>query len=251
MRFARNDADRDRIFALRFEVFALELGEALPGAYTTRRDADPFDAQCDHVMVDEISTGRCVGTYRMQTPEMARAGRGFYSATEFDLSAIPPATLDGCVELGRACVARDSRNKSVLFLLWRGLGAYLLWNAKRSFFGCSSLTSQDPSEGNALWAKIERAGHVSRSVTARPLPGFECLGAAAKRDVEVPKLFSIYLRHGAVVLGSPAIDREFGTIDFLTLLDARAMPPRLFELFTNGLPRRGRAAEIAADVEPE
>ena len=42
----------------------------------------------------------------------------------------------------------------------------------------------------------------------------------------------------AHLLGPPAIDREFGTIDFLTLLDIEKMGRRLFTFFTLGLPRR-------------
>jgi putative hemolysin len=49
----------------------------------------------------------------------------------------------------------------------------------------------------------------------------------------IPKLLSAYLRLGAAVCGPPAIDREFGTIDFLTLLDIES--PRVA-----ALQRRGR-----------
>lgn len=241
LRFATTDRDRDRVFALRFEVFALELGEALAGAYASRRDVDPFDRDFHHLLVEERATQRCVGTYRLATPEMARAGSGFYSATEFDLSALPAAVLDASVELGRACVAREHRNKSVLYLLWRGLGAFLLWNRKRSFFGCSSLTSRDPREGVTLYSRLAAEGRVSATLRVAPLPGLECVGEPLPREIEVPKLFAIYLRHGAVVLGPPAVDREFGTIDFLTLLETRSMGDRLFDFFTHGLPRRAAA----------
>ena len=37
--------------------------------------------------------------------------------------------------------------------------------------------------------------------------------------VDLPKLFSLYLRFGARVCGPPAIDRHFKTIDYLVLLD--------------------------------
>ena len=43
------------------------------------------------------------------------------------------------------------------------------------------------------------------------------------------------------VLGPPAIDRDFGTIDFLTLLDSAAMEPRLFRLFSADVPERADA----------
>jgi putative hemolysin len=36
----------------------------------------------------------------------------------------------------------------------------------------------------------------------------------------LPRLFSTYMRLGGKVVSEPAIDREFGTVDFLVLLDA-------------------------------
>lgn len=241
LRFALDDHDRQRIFRLRYEVFALELGEALAGAHAIELDRDPFDAQCHHLMVEDRATGEVVGTYRLQVLEIAREGLGFYSAGEFDLSTLEASVIEDSVELGRACVARDHRNKAVLFLLWRGLGSYLLWNHKQHFFGCSSLTSRDPREGLALHRDLTRDGKLSRRFAVSPLPGFECLGRPLDRAIELPKLFAIYLRHGAEVLGPPAIDREFGTIDFLTLLDIDKMGRRLFKFFTLGLPRRSEA----------
>ncbi len=76
-RFART---REELFAalkLRFEVFNLELGEGLQASFLTGRDMDEFDEQCHHlIVVDTENQDRVVGTYRMQTGEMARAGRG-------------------------------------------------------------------------------------------------------------------------------------------------------------------------------
>ncbi len=236
LRFANSERDKDAIYRLRFEVFGLELGEGLPDAYTTGRDTDPFDAVCHHLLVEDIATGEVVGTYRLQLAEMAERGLGFYSATEFDLSSLPAHVLAGSVELGRACVAILHRNRAVLFLLWRGLAAYLLWNRRTSFFGCSSLTSQDCGAGARLFAELEREGVVSRDLSVFPLRGFECGAPTPGKRVPLPRLFSIYVRHGAVVLGPPAIDRQFGTIDFLTFLDMQRLPKKMFRLFTEGPP---------------
>jgi putative hemolysin len=41
----------------------------------------------------------------------------------------------------------------------------------------------------------------------------------------VPKLLKTYLAIGSRICGSPAWDREFGTIDFLTLFDLKAISP--------------------------
>jgi hypothetical protein len=42
---------------------------------------------------------------------------------------------------------------------------------------------------------------------------------------KVPKLLKTYLAIGARIGGPPAWDREFGTIDFLTLLDLKLISP--------------------------
>ena len=47
-----------------FLVFNLELNEGLESSYSTLRDEDPFDAICDHLLVENKDTGEVVGTYQ-------------------------------------------------------------------------------------------------------------------------------------------------------------------------------------------
>ena len=54
---------------LRFEVFNLELSEGLAESHFTGLDIDPFDAICQHLVVEHVSTGEIIGTYRLQTGE--------------------------------------------------------------------------------------------------------------------------------------------------------------------------------------
>ena len=44
-------------------------------------------------------------------------------------------------------------------------------------------------------------------------------------EVKVPRLLKAYLAIGARICSPPAWDRAFGTIDFLTLLDLKALSP--------------------------
>ena len=234
LRFARTHADLEALCRLRFQVFNLELGEGLKESFLQGLDRDPYDQQCQHLMVVEESTGAVVGTYRLQVAESAEQGLGFYSDGEFDLSRLPAEVRRNSIELGRACVAREHRSKNVLFLLWRGLLAYIQGNRRRYFFGCSSLTSQDPDLGMATYHWLTDRGHVHPSLSIEPRAGFECRPTSARQvepKVEIPTLFGIYLRYGATVLGPPAIDRDFGTIDFLTLLDIEALDPKTFASF--------------------
>jgi putative hemolysin len=41
---------------------------------------DPFDAVCDHLLVEHPPTGQIVGTHRLQTGLNAEANLGYYSA---------------------------------------------------------------------------------------------------------------------------------------------------------------------------
>jgi putative hemolysin len=54
-----------------------------------------------------------------------------------------------------------------------------------------------------------------------PLARYELPPAAESStpEVTIPKLIKTYIAVGAKICGTPAWDREFGTIDFLTLLD--------------------------------
>ena len=234
-RFARTKQELFAALKLRFEVFNLELGEGLQTSFLTGRDMDEFDEQCHHlIVVDTENQDRVVGTYRMQTGEMARAGRGFYSNGEFELSTLPPEMLSDSIELGRACVAQDHRNTAVLFLLWRGLAAYLMHNRKRYLFGCCSLTSQDPVDGLRVMRLLERNGQIDPSFNVTTQPGFECVAEAesiVNQEVRLPKLFQIYMRYGARVCSRPALDRRFKTIDFLVLFDVKAIDEQSRKMF--------------------
>lgn len=235
VRFAKSREELDAVLRLRFEVFNLELGEGLETSFQTGRDLDEYDRACHHLMVIEETTGNVVGTYRLQTGAMAAAGRGFYSATEFDLSHLPLEVLEDSIELGRACIAKAYRNSQVLFLLWKGLALYIAFNRKRFLFGCCSLTSQDADIGKLTMELLEQDGHLHERFHVPAKPSFECYPAGfipgSRGDVKLPKLFRTYLRLGAKVCSEPAIDRAFKTIDFLVLFDLFEMDRQMQQMF--------------------
>jgi putative hemolysin len=232
VRFARSREDLDEVCRLRFEVYNLEMDEGLESSFEIHRDIDEFDAQCHHLMVIHRATGRLAGTYRMQTGSMAQLRKGFYSASEFDLSAFPRDFLDRCVEVGRACIHREHRNGRVLQLLWKGLARYMDWNGKRWLFGCCSLASQEAAEGRALYQRLALLDYLHAGLRAAPLPGYACeapaLAVLDAKQPQMPRLFEGYLNLGGRICGEPALDRRFKTIDFLVVLDIRAMPPGIY-----------------------
>jgi putative hemolysin len=227
LRYVRSRQELEAALKLRFQVFNLEMGEGLESSFAVEQDEDEYDASCHHLVVFDRKQEQVVGTYRLQTWEVATGTRGFYSATEFDLSLLSSGVLKSSVELGRACIAKEHRNTQVLFLLWKGIAGYVAYNQKRYLFGCCSLTSQDETEGYQVFEFLRQNGHMHESFQVTSKSGFECspsVGTSRRiSDVKLPKLFKIYLRFGAKVCSSPAIDRQFKTIDFLVIFDVDSM----------------------------
>jgi len=214
---------------LRFEVFNLERQQGLADAFLTGLDADEFDPVCDHLIVRERATEAVVGTYRLQTGRSAAAHRGYYSAQEFNFQPYEPLR-DRMIELGRACVAADHRNISVVNLLWRGIARYAQAHGARYLTGCSSLSTQDEAAALATYRGLAVSHLVEERLQTRPLPGWSCSSLNGQSvALPVPKLLRAYLALGAKICGEPAIDRHFSTVDFLTWIDLQAMPVRVFQ----------------------
>ena len=212
LRLARDPGEIEAAQRLRYRVFYEEMG-AIPTPVMRARgiDVDPFDAQCHHLVVVHRPSGAIVGTYRIQTTEMARSGRGLYTSTEFDLGALPEEIVSSAVEVGRACIEKEHRLKPVLFLLWKGLARYMSHNRRRWLFGPCSLTSQDPWDGARALAQLERRRLVRGDLRVAPQPGYECVwrgedpDPAAAAALELPPLFEIYLRYAGRVCGPPVM----------------------------------------------
>lgn len=218
VRMASSEADVRAAQALRFDVFNMELDEGLVQSYDTGLDVDPFDAVCDHLLVEDPAHGGVVGTYRLQTGRRAAESLGYYSEREFDFGPFE-ARRSQLLELGRACIHREHRSFAVLNLLWKGIAGYARAHGTRYLIGCSSLTSRDATEGAAAFERLQ-ANLAPADWRTHPLPRFAC--ALDSRDhpaPPIPRLLSAYLALGAAICGPPAIDREFRTIDFLTWAD--------------------------------
>jgi putative hemolysin len=224
-RLALNSDEIRAAQALRYRVFNLELNEGLDASHLTGLDEDQFDAVCDHLVVEDLRTGQIVGTYRLQTGQNAASSFGYYCEQEFEFDVFEPLRAE-MVELGRACVHRQHRNLVVLGLLWKGIADYARQHGARYLFGCSSITSQDPTEGASAYADLCRKHLVGPQWRTRPLAKYDCsLSELASDPVAIPKLLRAYLTLGAKICGPPSLDRQFKTIDFLTLLDLQSLHP--------------------------
>lgn len=222
---ARTAKERREAYQLRFRIFNIELNEGLDRAYATGEDTDEFDPFCDHLLVHDESTGNVVGTYRLQTGASAQRNLGYYSAREFDFTPYE-SLAPKMVELGRACIHPDHRKYEVLMLLWKAITHYAVARGARYLIGCSSVTSQDPAVGSAMYQSLSRM-LVAENLRTVPTEPFAFPMAETELQVRLPKLLKTYLAVGANICGPPALDREFKTIDFLTLMDLENLSPTI------------------------
>jgi putative hemolysin len=212
---------------LRYLVFNCELGEGLRSSARIGLDRDRYDFICDHLMVRDTNSGKLVGTYRMQSGFRAKGNLGYYSEQFFDFTPFE-GIREEVLELGRACVHTEYRNTVVLHMLWKGVVRYALSCRARYLLGCSSVTSQDENAGMALYEELRGKYLIGPALRTNPKPEFQCRTSNATALVPAtPRLFRAYLEISARLCGPPAIDRDFKTIDFLTLMDLKNIPDRL------------------------
>jgi L-ornithine Nalpha-acyltransferase len=229
VRLAETAEDIDAAQALRYRIFYEALGaRPLPHMRRRRRDVDRFDNDCDHLLVLDHARGghdRVVGTYRLLRRKAAARLAGFYSAAEYDITALV-AHPGEILELGRSCVDAAYRQRPTMQLLWSGIAAYVSYHGIALMFGCASLPGTDPG-ALALPLSYLYYYHLAppalrpralkeRYVDMRRVP----MGAIdpARALNALPPLIKGYLRLGGFTGDGAVIDEQFNTTDVCILV---------------------------------
>ncbi|MCB1504105.1 MAG: GNAT family N-acetyltransferase [Hyphomicrobiaceae bacterium] len=251
---ARSLKDIRRAQRLRYDVFYGEMS-AKPGllAEMRRRDEDPYDAICDHLLVVDRGSApgseqvvlmqkpRVVGTYRLLRSDVARRHFGFYTQGEYDIAPLIErrGRHQRFLELGRSCVSKPYRNKRSLELLWHGLWTYVREHKVDVMIGCASFEGTDPAEHALALSFLHHYARApedwrcrAHSHLFRPMDMLEKDAIDPKAAVKaLPPLIKGYLRLGAFFGDGAVIDRQFGTTDVLVVLPVEKIDPRYFGHF--------------------
>lgn len=269
VRLARSRRDVRRAQKLRYHIFYEEMS-AIPDALAmmSRRDEDPYDPICDHLLVvDHGDTpkerrrwprrSRVVGTYRLLGQDVAEQYDGFYTQGEYDIMPLVEAKSPDYrfLELGRSCVLKAYRNRRTVELLWQGLWTYIRENGYDVMIGCASFEGTDPRRHamalsylhhHALAPEGWRArAHDDQYVDMNMVPAADINQRIVLKTL--PPLIKGYLRLGAYVGDGAVIDHQFGTTDVLIILPVEAINERYFahfgapdEFATRVVPKAGR-----------
>ncbi len=231
---ARTAAEVDEAQRLRYQVFVEEMGASLTSATTANnvkknRDIDDYDADCEHLLVRDLSSGVVVGCYRIMRPETARRRGAYYADSEFDLTRLNHIRAT-TAEVGRACIHPDFRTGSVIMLLWSGLSRFMIENDYEYVIGCASIPLADGHE-NAIAVYREMAESYLAPSEYRvfprhpyPIPTLSDNNQVRSlQAARIPALIKGYTRLGAWIGGAPAWDPDFNTADLFVLLPISRM----------------------------
>jgi putative hemolysin len=226
MGLARTNEELEAIQRLRFKVFTEEMNAVFPEA-VDGLDADRYDPWCEHVMVNEINTGRVVGTYRFLSPANVSKAGGYYSESEFDISALESLRPE-MAEVGRSCIHADYRNGSVIMLLWSGIATLVRQYNLRYVLGCASVSLRDDGVTAAeVWRSAQSMLAKNQQVPrVEPRHRYPVERLNSTLPARIPPLIKGYLKLGATICGEPAWDPDFNTADFPVLLDMDRMDER-------------------------
>ena len=253
VRLASSAAEIRLAQKLRYRVFYQEMSAVADARVSrARRDADAFDAFCDHLLVIDHGRPRdrlhqrlhdrflgtnpaIVGTYRLLRQEVAERRGGFYTAGEYDIAPLIAANPHlNFLELGRSCVLEPYRDKRTVELLWHGIWSYVLMHGIDVMLGCASLEGTDPDRLALPLSFLNQAAKAPPDWRARALADRyvemdrlpdDAIDAKAALRV-LPPLVKGYLRLGGFVGDGAVVDHHFGTTDVLIVLPVANINPR-------------------------
>ena len=209
---ASGTSEIDECLALRYDVFAREMGANL-SSHREGLDEDHFDAYAKHLLIRDTESGAIVATTRLLNARHATAAGSFYSETEFNISNILSMRAN-LMEVGRTCIAEPYRNGAALSLLWRGIVRITAMDNIDYLIGCVSLPCADDSAyANAIMNYMRQHHYADDTFRVYPLHELPAGKTVSPEDVILPTLLKGYIRLGALACGEPCYDADFQVAD--------------------------------------
>ncbi len=244
VKIADQSAEIEAAQRLRYKVFVEEMGaEVSPTDHAARMERDRFDPYFDHLILIDREVAEAsenvIGVYRLMRGSQARAGIGFYGASEYDLSKLETLKRE-TVELGRSCVSAEHRGGAAMHLLWNGLSEYVLSRGIEVMFGVASFHGRDPDALAQPLSHLHYNHLAPEDIRVRTLePHYVPMNRLAESAVErvaamraTPPLIKAYLRLGGFVGDGAYVDHEFNTVDVCLLMDTSRMTERYRAYYT-------------------
>lgn len=238
---AKTDAELEKVFAFRYQIFHKELGYESDALHEQAvKDHDVYDPYCDHLILRNCTSNEIIGTYRFLQLKRLPKATPMYSETEFNLSKLHTAKLN-LVEIGRAAIHKDYRDGLAIQLLWIGLAKYIEQEDVEYYCGLTSLPQGTTVEvaRDIYQYCIEKNLILPEELRVTPNPENKIAGLDLQNNAintaqvkrQLPPLLRAYFSVGCYVGGEPALDVVFDVIDFFTLMDRDKLMSKVARFF--------------------
>lgn len=225
-RMAESPQDVAAAQALRYRAF---FGDDTSLAGT---DADDFDPQCSHVLIEDVATHKLVCCFRMMDLLDGTAIDASYSAQYYELSGL--RDFKGpMVEMGRFCMDPTCSDPDILRVAWGTMTQYVDARGVELLFGCSSFKGIEAEAYNDAFALL-KARHLApkRWLPKVKAPNVFRFAQRLRRQPNaknamrvMPPLLKTYLMMGGWVSDHAVVDRKMGTLHVFTGIEIGAIPP--------------------------
>jgi putative hemolysin len=220
---------------LRYLVFKKELGYL--ANLISDIDIDQFDYCCFHLLVLDISTNEVIATCRLRLIEPEMDMSSIYSRREFFIKGLDHRK-ERIFEIGRACVIDKYRSGGALAMMYHGMARLVEILNVRFMLGCASMHETSSEVGWSVYQQLTEEGFYSKELDAMPTDDFQLPSCSTVKKLTHNELFKVlpplikgYLRMGAKIASPPALDLEFGSIDFLIWFDNEKLPSKYCKHF--------------------
>lgn len=229
VRFAETSEDVRAAQRLRYKAF---LSDTDAEGSENGLDQDLFDDLCQHVLVEDQSTGALVCCFRILPLSTGSEIFSSYSAQYYELSAL--GDFEGpMVEVGRFCIDPDVSDPDILRVAWGALTKYVDDHNVEMLFGCSSFRGTDEQAYADSFAVL-RDRHLApkRWLPTVKAPKVFQFAKKLRRKPDtkkasrlMPPLLKTYLMMGGWVSDHAVVDGHMNTLHVFTGLEIRTIPP--------------------------
>lgn len=224
------------------------------------RDIDEYDLYYEQLIIWDKEAGQLVGGYRIGRGDLIYGSygvKGFYIASLFKFDKAFAPILKQSIELGRAYVVPEYQRKRLpLFLLWRGILAFLLKNPQFKYLmGPLSISKMYSDISKQLIIEFVKKHYYNHELAKLVKPrraykvkikdidtdilieNFE--GEIQKLDnfiediepfhLRIPVLMKKYIKQNARIICFNVDPKFSDTLDGLMLLDIAELPPETID----------------------
>ncbi|HMB00103.1 MAG TPA: GNAT family N-acyltransferase [Spirochaetota bacterium] len=172
LKVAKNKADKDQTFAVRYKVFIEELGFDSEKKFTEKKEHDLYDTLPGTVSLLALKNGKGIAAARLikPNPQMKNSNNIFGLPIEnlYDLSAYKKQNIAPC-EISRSATLKNNRSSRIMMDIWKISYQYSLQNNIKVYCSCTGTETDSGESARLIFELIKLKGYLHPDIYTKPL----------------------------------------------------------------------------------